>query len=231
MINTEANRMQPAYVLRGDLARLCLPAAHHDPDRKLAWVNSICLLFLLIGLLGAHRSDVDIPPVPPMQQIIPIVVEPAILPPQPTPEKRVVEEATPNAPPVAVVSPQMPNINFSVPTIGTLVASASLAAAPPLEPMRVAARINSVGSTGEGGDRPQPVYPTIALQEAEQGTVTLSITGDAVGNVLTVEVKQSSGYPILDRGAVDFVKRHWHLPTGQGNQFFETRITYQVQLN
>jgi protein TonB len=227
----DVNHAPTIYELKDDLARLCLPAAHHDPDRKLAWVNSICLLFLLIGLLGAHRSDIDIPPVPPIQQIIPIVVEPAILPPQPTPEKRVVEEATPNAPPVTVVSPQMPNINFSVPTIGTLVTSASLAAAPPLEPMRVAARINSVGSTGAGGDRPQPVYPTIALQEGEQGTVTLSIAGDAVGNVLSVEVKQSSGYPILDRGAVDSVKRHWHLPTGQGNQFFETRITYQLQLN
>ncbi|HWY30637.1 MAG TPA: TonB family protein [Candidatus Acidoferrum sp.] len=227
----DVNHASTIYELKDDLARLCLPAAHHDPDRKLAWVNSICFLFLVIGILGAYRSDVDIPPVPPIQLIIPIVVEPASLPPQPTPEKRVVEEAAPNAPPVAVVLPQTPNINFSVPTIGTLVASASLAAAPPLEPMRVAARINSVGSTGAGGDRPQPVYPTIALQAGEQGTVTLSITGDAIGNVLSVEVKQSSGYPILDRGAVDFVKRHWHLPTGQGNQFFETRITYQLQLN
>ncbi len=56
--------MQPAYVLRDDLARLCLPAAQRDPDRQLAWVNSICLLFLLIGILGAHRSDIDIPTVP-----------------------------------------------------------------------------------------------------------------------------------------------------------------------
>src|SRR5580693_8547875 len=136
----DVNHASTIYELRDDLARLCLPAAHHDPDRKLAWVNSICLLFLLIGLLGAHRSDVDIPRVPPIQQIIPIVIEPAILPPQPTPEKRTVEESAPNAPPVAVVSPQLPNINFSVPTIGTLVASASLATAPPLEPMRVAAR-------------------------------------------------------------------------------------------
>jgi protein TonB len=97
--------------------------------------------------------------------------------------------------------------------------------------MQVAAKINSVGSTGAGGDRPQPTYPRIALEEAEQGTVTLSITGDAGGNVLGAQVKQSSGYPILDRSAVDFVKNHWHLPTGQGNQFFETKITYQLQLN
>lgn len=223
--------MQPAYVLRDDLARLCLPAAHYDSDRKLAWVNSICLLFLLIGIFGAHRNDIDIPPVPPIQQIIPIVVEPAVLPPQPIQEKKVLDQAAPDAPPVAVVLPQMPNINFSVPTIGTLVSSATMAAAPPLEPMRVAASINSVGSTGAGGDRPQPVYPVIALQEGEQGTVTLSLSGDATGNVLSVEVKQSSGFPVLDRGAVEFVKRHWHLPTGQGKQYFETRITYQLQLN
>ncbi len=61
--------------------------------------------------------------------------------------------------------------------------------------------------------------------------MTLSITGDPVGSVLSVEVKQSSGFPILDRGAVDFVKRLWILPTGDGNQFFETRIIYQLQLN
>jgi TonB family protein len=231
MKQTEANRTQPAYELRDDLARLCLPAAQHDPDRQLAWVNSICLLFLLIGILGARRSEIDIPPVLPLQQVIPVMVEPTILPPQPTVEKRTVEEATPNAPPVAVVLPQMPNINFSVPTIGTLVAAASLSAAPSLEPMQVAAKINSVGSTGAGGDRPQPTYPKIALEEAEQGSVTLSITGDAGGNVLGAQVKQSSGYPILDRSAVDFVKNHWRLPTGQGNQFFETKITYQLQLN
>jgi outer membrane biosynthesis protein TonB len=44
-------------------------------------------------------------------------------------------------------------------------------------------------------------------------------------------VKGSSGYPVLDRGAADFVKNHWHLPTGPGNQFFETKITYQLQLD
>lgn len=228
---TEANRISPAYELKDDLARLCLPAAQRDPDRQLAWVNSICLLFLLIGILGARRSVIDIPPVPPLQQIIPVIVEPATLPPQPAVEKRTTDEVKPDAPPVAVVLPTMPNINFSVPTIGTLVAAASMAVAPPLEPLLAAARINSVGSTGAGGDRPQPSYPAIALEEAEQGTTTLSLTGDAAGNVLSVQVKQSSGYPVLDRSTVDFIKRHWHLPAGAGNQFFETKITYQIQLN
>jgi TonB family protein len=227
----EAKQKNPDYELKSDLARLCLPAANRDPDRKLAWMNSICLLFLLIGIAGARQGLIAIKPVPPLQEIIPVVVEPATLPPQPTLEKRTADEVKPDAQPVAVVLPQMPNINFSVPTIGSLVVPANLASAPPLEPMRAVAQIHSVGSTGAGGDRPQPPYPPIALDEAEQGTVTLSITGDAGGNVVAVDVKQSSGFPVLDRSAMDFVKRHWRLPNGSGNQLFETKITYQLQLN
>jgi TonB family protein len=227
----DANQKNSGYELKDDLARLCLPAANRDPDRTLAWVNSICFLFLLVGIIGARQGLIVIEPVPPLQEIIPVVVESATLPPQPTLEKRTTDEVKPDAPPVAVVLPQMPNINFSVPTIGSLVVPANLAAAPPLEPMRTVAQIQSVGSTGANGDRPQPPYPPIALDEAEQGTVTLIITGDAAGNVVSVEVKQSSGFPVLDRGATDFVKRHWHLPAGPGNQFFETKITYQLQLN
>ena len=231
MKSTDANRVNPGYELKDDLARFCLPAANRDPERQLAWINSVCILFLLIGLVGARQGMIVINPVPPLQEIIPVVVEPATLPPQPVLEKKTADEEKPDAQPVAVVLPQMPNINFSVPTIGSLVVPANLASAPPLEPMQTLSQIHSVGSTGAGGDRPQPAYPKIALEEAEQGMVTLSIEGDAAGNVVSVDVKTSSGFPVLDRGAVDFVKHHWRLPVGPGNQFFETKITYQLQLN
>ena len=228
MKDTDANRVNAGYELKDDLARLCLPAANRDPERKLAWINSVCILFLLIGIIGARRGLIVIKPIPPLPQIIPVVVEPEVLPPQATVERKSTDDEKPDAAPVAVVLPQMPNINFSVPTVGSLVVPANLAVAPPLKPMQVRAQIYSVGSTGSGGDRPQPVYPKIALEEAEQGTVTLSISGDAAGNVISVEVKASSGFPILDRGAMDFVKNHWHLPTGPGNQFFEAKITYRL---
>jgi protein TonB len=227
----DANQKISGYELKGDLARLCLPAANRDPERKLAWVNSICLLFLLVGIIGARQGLIVIKPVPPLQEVIPVVVEPTVLPPQPTLEKKTADEVKPDAQPVAVVLPQMPNINFPVPTIGSLVVSANLASAPPLEPMRAAAQIHAVGSTGAGGDRPQPPYPPIAQDEAEQGTVTLSITSDAAGNVISADVKESSGFPVLDHSATDFVKRHWRLPAGPGNQFFETKIIYQLLQN
>ena len=118
-----------------------------------------------------------------------------------------------------------------MPTIGSLVVPASLASAPPLEPMQTAAAIKLLNSTGAGGERPQPPYPKIALEEGQQGTILLLLGGDAAGNVVSVEVKESSGFPFLDQTTVSFIKQHWHLPTGAGNQLFQTRITYKIQLN
>lgn len=196
-------------------------------------MNSVCFVFLLIGILGARRGLVVVKPVPPLAEIIPVIVEPSA-PPPPTAEKKPVDDAKPEVQPVAVVLPQMPNIHFSVPTVGSLVVPANLAVAPPLEPMQsrtAVAQIDSVGSTGAGGDRPQPPYPKIALEAGEQGAVTLTLTSDAAGNVVSVVVKETSGFPLLDRSAADFIKRRWHLPTGAGNQIFETKITYKLQLD
>jgi TonB family protein len=227
----DANRTTPAYELKDELARLCLPSANRDANLKLAWVNSICILFLIIGIFGARRGLISIKPAPPLEQIIPVVVAPMVLPPQETIEKKETDENKNDPPQVAVVIPQTPNINFSVPTIGSLVVPANLASAPPLEPLRTAAQIGSLNNTGNGGERPVPPYPLIAKQTGEQGTVILLLGGDAAGNIISVDVKEGSGFPILDRATVDFIKRRWHLPPGTGNQLFQTSIIYKLQLN
>jgi TonB family protein len=231
MNNMDANRTAPAYELKNELARLCLPAANRDANLKLAWVNSVCILFLLIGIFGARRGLILIKPAPPIDEIVPVILEPVTLPPQETIEKKEADENKNDTPQVAVVIPQAPNVSFSVPTIGSLVVPANLASAPPLEPMRTAIQIGSLNNTGSGGERPIPPYPLIAKQTGEQGTVVLLLGGDAAGNIVSVDVKETSAFPILDRATVDFIKRRWHLPPGSGNQLFQTSITYQLQLN
>jgi len=227
----DANRTTPAYELKDELARLCLPSASRDTNLKLAWVNSVCILFLLIGLVGARRGVIAIKPAPPLQEIVPVMLAPVTLPPQETEKKEIRDETKNDAPQVTVVIPPSPSVSFSVPTIGTLVAPASLATAPPLEPLRTATVINTVSSTGAGGERPQPPYPKIALQEGQQGTILLMLGGDAAGSVVSVDVKEASGFQLLDRSTVEFIKSHWHLPAGSGSQLFQTRITYKIQLN
>ena len=228
MDKIDTNPTAPAYELKNELARLCLPSASRDAGQKLAWANSVCLLFLLIGIAGAQRGIIAIKPAPPLQEIIPVVVQPVTLQAQQQVEKTQPTESDDNNPaPVAVVIPQTPNITFSVPTIGSLVVPANLAAAPPLEPMRAKTQVGLVSSTGVGGERPAPPYPKMAEQAGEQGTIILLLGGDEAGNVTSMEIKQSSGFPILDRATQDFVRNHWRLPAGGG--LFQTSITFQLQ--
>jgi TonB family protein len=69
------------------------------------------------------------------------------------------------------------------------------------------------------------------LESGQQGTVVLTLTGDDSGHVVSVDTKTSSGSPVLDRATVDFIKRHWRLPTDSRTRLFETSITYKLLLN
>lgn len=221
-MTVDSNR---TYELRSGLARLSLPAARREPNQTLAWVNSICILFLLIGIIGAREGAISIKPVPPIHDIVPVVLVPTVLPPQTTVQKPVQPQEN-NQPRVVVALPSAPNIWFSVPTIGTLVAPAALATAPPLNPLQTQAQIGSIGNTGAGGDRPYPPYPDLAQEHGEQGTIILLLHGDTAGNVTAIEIKESTGFSYLDQSTVAFIKNHWHLPVNTGAQIFQTTINF-----
>lgn len=225
-----------AYQLKSDLARFCLPRSGGNPERVLAWVNSICLLFLIVGFSGA-RPRLPLPKsVPPLEQPVPIIVQPLPRTPPPQAQPPTKEEPTedkPVAAPVVVVTPDSPKISFSIPTIGNVIVPNAIAQAPPVAPLRTApaavrAEPKSIGSTGQGGDRPQPPYPEMALKFGQQGTVVLLLTVDESGLVQSVDVKETSGSPILDRSAKEFVKRHWIVPPGKGGRLFLATISYQI---
>ena len=66
---------------------------------------------------------------------------------------------------------------------------------------------------------PKPVYPKLARKRMWEGTVILSVTVESDGSVETCTVQQSSGYKILDRSALDAVKRWTFVPgTINGHQ-------------
>ena len=54
-----------------------------------------------------------------------------------------------------------------------------------------------------------PDYPPLARRLGEQGSVRLSLTISAAGDVTGATVVQSSGFPDLDQTAVDWVVGHW----------------------
>jgi TonB family protein len=231
-----ANRTELGYELESELARTALHATERDPNRKLAWVNSVCILFLLIGVFGSKPASIRIRPLPPAEAVSAVIVEPLPPPPQTQSEQQNQEQNSQeqvDTPQVVVVTPDAPSINFSVPTIGNLVVPNAVAQAPPVTPLKRVAPLRNqpsvLNTTGSGGDRPQPPYPKIALAQGQQGSVTLRMTVDDAGLISTIDIMQSSGFPILDRSAMDFVKRHWTVPPDKGTRSYEATINYQLQ--
>lgn len=232
-----ASSAEPSYSLESELARSALHATDRDPERKLSWVNSVCIVFLLIGIVGSKPATLKLRPLPPVEVVTATIVEP--LPPPPVsaaaqPQEQSHDDA-PDTPQVVVVTPAAPNISFSVPTIGNLVVPNAIAQAPPVVPLQSVTPLRSapaqLNSTGNGGERPQPPYPQIALAQAQQGSVTLRMTVDEAGAIQSIEVASSSGFPVLDRSALEFVRRHWTVPSGKGARIYEATITYKLESN
>jgi protein TonB len=227
------------YQLKSDLARVCLPAPGRVVSLRLAWANSISLLFLVIGVLGAQSRLPARRAVPPLERPVPIIVEP--LPPvtPPAAEAKPTEQQNdndkPETPRMVAVTIDTPAINFAVPTPGSLLVPMSVAPTPTEAPSREAAPVRheptTIGNTGNGGDRPQGRYPQIAQEMGQQGTVTLLLTVDDVGKVISAEIKETSGSPILDRDAQNWVKRHWIVPPANGNHLFLAPIKYELRAN
>lgn len=226
-----------SYQLKSDLARVCLPAPGRAVPRRLAWVNSISLLFLLIGVLGAQSRLSEFKPVPPMEQPVPVIVEP--LPPvAPAAEAKPAEtqndDDKPQTPSIQAVTLDTPAINFAVPTAGSLLVPMSVAPTPVEAAVRKTVAVRQeparIQSTGRGGERPAPdQYPKIAQQLEQQGTVTLRLTVDDAGRVVSAEIQESSGSIILDRSAQDWVKRRWTIPPVNGGHVFLAPIKYQLR--
>ena len=224
------------YQLKSELARFCLPAPQRLVSRRLAWANSISILFLIIGLTGAQSKLPGLRKVPPLEQPAPVIVEPLppVTPPtevKPTEQQNEDEKA--ETPRFQAVTLDTPAINFSVPTPGSLLVPMSVAPTPAAAPLKQVAPVRrgptAIQSTGNGGDRPKPdSYPEFALRMGQQGTVTLLLTVDDAGRVVSAEIKESSGSPILDDAAEKWVKRHWIVPPVDGGHLFVAPIKYKI---
>jgi TonB family protein len=242
MNTIHANAGAGGYQLKSDLARVCLPAPHAHDQRNLAWTNSICLLFLVIGLVGFRPAPPPPIAVKPLEEAQPVVIEAPPPPPpaavEPNPDDTPPEKPDSAPPKIVMVTRESPAVRFSVPTVGNLVVPIAQSVAPPApasepqaapRPRPDSAQPNPLNNTGEGGDRPkQTRYPKLAEDLGQQGTVVLLLTADEAGVIISVEVKESSGSSILDRDASDFVKRRWTVSPGARGRLFQASFVYKL---
>jgi periplasmic protein TonB len=225
------------YKLQSELAQFCLPAADRDANRRLAYINSICAMFLVMGVAGIRaphliRKDPD-----PVQQFMPVdltPVEPEQQPQNQPPPEEIPDTAldTPSDAPViaTVVAIDPSAARFAVPVSGPVVyAPAQFAQAPPPNPSKAANSqpVRFVRNKTDGGYYPDPSYPRLALEQKMQGSLELQVWVDPMGAVTKVEVTKSSGFSLLDRTAQDCVRNRWRFPPGENRWFswpFEFRL-------
>ncbi|SDT85806.1 TonB family C-terminal domain-containing protein [Verrucomicrobium sp. GAS474] len=73
---------------------------------------------------------------------------------------------------------------------------------------------------------PKPPYPYAAKAKHQQGTVTLALSV-AEGQVVDVQVSESSGYVVLDSSAVAWIRQKWRFPATMTRNFTQP-ISFQL---
>jgi protein TonB len=225
------------YRLSDDLARLCLPQEYKDSYRRLAWVNSICFLFLVIGLVGLKPPKIHVRPLSELQEAVPVVftppeeqpkVEPEVKPDEPQPQDT--QEETPQVVQV-VAAINSPAVAFSVPVQGAvaIASEARLATPPPPHPEAPPKPVRFNPNAAGGGSFPVPDYPGIAQRNHWTGIAYVEIRVDPTGKTTEVKLQKTSGYSVLDEAAIEVVTKRWHFPPTGAPQWYYYPFQFQLQ--
>ena len=173
-------------------------------------LHALLAAALVAGLSNERKQEA--PPVPVKVQLlqpVPLPVTPVMPAPPVTaqvPKKKPIEpapraETRPAPPAQAPAGPQVPASTAAPdarPAPAATVSEAPIAAAPatPPAPARTSASDASYGASNR-----KPPDPRRSRSNDEQGTVVLRVLVKADGTAGAVEIKNSSGYPLLDESA------------------------------
>ena len=79
-------------------------------------------------------------------------------------------------------------------------------------------------------NNPRPPYPSLSRRQGEQGIVRLNILVNPDGSVARLDLLKSSGYPRLDRSAMETVQSSWKFePARQGDTPVSAWVIVPIQ--
>jgi protein TonB len=81
----------------------------------------------------------------------------------------------------------------------------------------------------QGLDNPKPPYPLAARRQGFEGRVLLAAHVRADGSCGDVRLKQSSGHTLLDRAALDTVKRWRFLPASRAGNSVDSWVDVPIR--
>ena len=183
------------------------------------------VIFLLLQYAPARTALVNAVPLM-VSLITPSAPKPDALP-KPLPVKHLPQQprvarsqpvlaAVPDAPATVTVPPTL----FAPPApIEPIPAPAAAPSPPSVRSVAVApAPVTPPNFNADYLNNPAPAYPAASRRQGQQGKVMLRVFVNATGGVDEVEIRTSSGHPVLDRTALDAVRRWRFVPARQGDQ-------------
>jgi periplasmic protein TonB len=78
---------------------------------------------------------------------------------------------------------------------------------------------------------PIPEYPIASRRRREEGVVLLNVAVDVSGTPTTISLNHSSGYPLLDRAALDAVRRWTFEPARSGGVAMFSLVVVPVRFS
>ncbi|MEO8004610.1 MAG: energy transducer TonB [Betaproteobacteria bacterium] len=78
---------------------------------------------------------------------------------------------------------------------------------------------------------PKPGYPSLSRRLSEQGTVLLRVFVNATGDATRVDLKESSGYPRLDKAALDAVEGWKFVPAKKGEHAVAAWVVVPIKFS
>lgn len=78
---------------------------------------------------------------------------------------------------------------------------------------------------------PKPGYPSLSRRLSEQGTVLLRVFVNATGDATRVDLKESSGFPRLDKAALDAVEGWKFVPAKKGDHAIAAWVVVPIKFS
>jgi protein TonB len=160
-------------------------------------------------------------------------VERVVLPePEPAPQRAV--EVPPPPPPQSITEVPVPP-----PPVPVVVAAPAPAPMPITQPPAVVQApeepeeitMTSQMLTAVYLRNPKPSYPSLSRRMSEQGTVLLRVFVNAVGDATRVDLKESSGFPRLDKAALDAVEGWKFVPAKKGDHAIAAWVVVPIKFS
>lgn len=197
-----------------------------------------------VGLLlsMSHAAPPAQPPQPlPMEMVtIPTPPAPDIRPLPPAPAKTASAKPRKAAPaPRPLPAPVKPSpkaittdtraeaVTSKTPPVAETPAASRSETAPPAPPAPVIPPTHIGGHLGN----PRPVYPPLSIELGEAGAVGLRVAVSADGRAQEVSIARSSGFPRLDRAALQAVRNWRFRPATRGNEAIPYTYVFNVDFD